>query len=288
MTLSDFSKKITTSLQPLYDEREAAAIAKLYLQTRLQMPPYALALNGRELLSPQQLERFEADLERMANGCPVQYVLGETEFCAAIFEVTPDTLIPRPETEELVLRVVSDERLRQVACPRIWDVGTGSGCVAISTARMLPHAKLYATDISDAALQVAQRNAQKLIASVQFAHHDMRDIEQLPFGDMRFDGIVSNPPYIPLSVRKQMHVNVTAYEPATALFVPDDRPLIFYEALADLATKVLNPNGVCHMEIYEEFAQEMRNLFIERNFDEVEIFDDLNGRARGLRAVKRS
>lgn len=284
MTLSEITKTISSQLQPLYDSREAAAIAKVYLQTRMQMQVYEMVLRANDVLSSEQEQRFLSDLKLMVQGCPVQYVLGETEFCGWVFAVNPATLIPRPETEELVLRVA--EAYRDVANPVIWDVGTGSGCIAISLALMLPRAEVFATDISDDALSVARHNAARLGAQVHFAHHDMLDFRHLPFGERRFDCIVSNPPYIPESMRDQLHINVRDYEPEGALFVPDKDPLICYRCLADLSLLALDERGTCHMETYEDYHADMISLFKEKGFSKVEVFEDLNGRPRAMSVAR--
>lgn len=162
----------------------------------------------------------------------------------------------------------------------IWDIGTGSGCIAVTLAKHLPQARVFASDISTGALDVAARNARALAADVTFAQHDMTDSEHLPFVGQQFDVIVSNPPYIPAAVRAEMHVNVTEHEPATALFVPDDRPLLFYEALAIIGTHCLKPGGRIYMETYENFHQEMIELFTQYNYIKVESIEDINGRRR--------
>ena len=222
MTIKQLTNDITQSLQPLYDEREAAAVAYLYAQTKLGLQRHELVLRGMEDLSESQISEIEQDVERMKVGCPVQYVLGETEFYGLTFQVTPTVLIPRPETEELVQMIVQKFENKPV---KIWDIGTGSGCIAVSLAKMLPNAKVFATDISEKALAVARCNAERNGVGVTFACHDMADDEHLPFGNTQFDLIVSNPPYIPASDSATMHPNVVDYEPGTALFVPDDDKL---------------------------------------------------------------
>lgn len=280
MTIREHINFITHKLQPLYESREAAAIAKLYMQTKLDLQPYELALRGGELLPSEQSGTFMEDLALLQKGCPVQYVLGTADFFGNVFKVTPDTLIPRPETEELVQRVV--DNMQTHPHPLIWDVGTGSGCIAITLALQLPFAEVYATDISAEVLSVAQENARRLGAKVQFAQHDMCDAEHLPFAPQPFDCMVSNPPYIPQSVRAQMHVNVREYEPHQALFVPDAHPLVFYEALATLGEKVLCPNGVLHAETYEEFHDDLRAMFEGRGYCDFVSYKDLNDRVRAF------
>lgn len=273
-TIKEISTSILTALQPLYDPREAAAIANVYLGMKLEMERYELALRGNEPVDESLLADIRRDMERLLQGCPVQYVLGETEFYGLPFEVSPAVLIPRQETEELVQRVVEQNKGRSV---RIWDVGTGSGCIAVSLAKMLPDAHVYATDISEEALQVARRNAERNGVGVTFARHDMRDTEHLPFEGVRFDIIVSNPPYIPASDRVTMHRNVTEHEPSLALFVPDDDKLWCYEAIARLGQRVLNANGWVYLETYHDFHDELAALFRRHGFIDVRSFRDLNG-----------
>ena len=205
MTIKQLINDITQRLQPLYDQREAAAVAYLYVQTKLGMQRHELVLHGMEEIVASKMADIEQDVEKLVTGCPVQYVLGETEFYGLPFKVTSAVLIPRQETEELVQMIVEQYAGKQV---KIWDVGTGSGCIAVSLAKMLPDAEVFATDLSEEALQVARRNAQLNRVEVTFARHDMTDIEHLPFDATRFDVIVSNPPYIPASDRVTMHINI--------------------------------------------------------------------------------
>jgi release factor glutamine methyltransferase len=278
MTIRSFQNTISNTLQSLYDSREAAAIAKLYLQTRLGMPSYELALHGNDVLSDAQLKCFEQDLSLLADGLPVQYLLGETEFYGLTMKVTSAVLIPRPETEELVQRMVGF--FLDHPAPLIWDVGTGSGCIAVALAKVLPHAKLFATDISMDALQVARENAARHDVDITFACHDMCAADNLPFGDIRFDAIVSNPPYIPESLREAMHSNVRDHEPATALFVPDRDPLLFYRALAKIGQCALKPGGVLMMETYEDFHPELMEGLTRAGYTNVESIEDINGKKR--------
>ena len=212
----------------------------------------------------------------------MQYVLGSTEFYGLPFEVSPAVLIPRQETEELVQMVVQAYARKRV---RIWDVGTGSGCIAVSLAKTLPDAEIFATDISEEALAVARRNAERNRVGVTFARHDMADDGHLPFGDTRFDIIVSNPPYIPSSDRAMMHRNVTGYEPEIALFVPDNDKLWCYAALARLGQRVLNSGGRIYVETYHDFHDELTGLFAEHGFSNVQSIRDLNEKSRFVLAM---
>lgn len=278
MTIRESIQTITTTLQPLYDAREAAAIAKSYMLERLSWPAYELSLRGEETLDEAVQHLLMEDLPQLKLGRPLQYVLGVAYFYDLSFQVNEQVLIPRPETEELVQRILMDAQSGNDLS--IWDIGTGSGCIAVTLAKHLPQARVLASDISTGALDVAARNARALAADVTFAQHDMTDSEHLPFVGQQFDVIVSNPPYIPAAVRAEMHVNVTEHEPATALFVPDDRPLLFYEALAIIGTHCLKPGGRIYMETYENFHQEMIELFTQYNYIKVESIEDINGRRR--------
>lgn len=278
MTIRESIQTITTTLQPLYDAREAAAIAKSYMLERLSWPAYELSLRGEETLDEAVQHLLMEDLPQLKLGRPLQYVLGVAYFYDLSFQVNEQVLIPRPETEELVQRILMDAQSGNDLS--IWDIGTGSGCIAVTLAKHLPQARVFASDISTGALDVAARNARALAADVTFAQHDMTDSEHLPFVGQQFDVIVSNPPYIPAAVRAEMHVNVIEHEPATALFVPDDRPLLFYEALAAIGTRCLKPGGRIYMETYENFHQEMIELFTQYNYIKVESIEDINGRRR--------
>ena len=199
------------------------------------------------------------------------------------FEVSPAVLIPRPETEELVQRIAQQYARQSVA---IWDVGTGSGCIAVTLAKMLPQAEVFATDISAEALAMAQRNARNNRVGVTFARHDMRDADHLPFGDRRFDVVVSNPPYIPATDRASMHRNVTDYEPSLALFVPDDDKLWCYRSIALLAQRVLASCGQILVETYHDFHEQLAEMFYQHGFSDAQSVRDLNGQLRFM-VVKR-
>lgn len=281
-TIKEIVTSIRTALQPLYDEREAAAIAYLYVQTKFGMQRYELALRGQEEVEAVKMAEIEQDVEKLKQGCPVQYVLGETEFYGLAFKVTPSVLIPRQETEELVQMIVEQNKGRSV---KIWDVGTGSGCIAVTLAKMLPNAQVFATDISEDALAVARSNAQRNGVGVTFARHDMRDTDHLPFDGVRFDVIVSNPPYIPASDRAKMHRNVTDYEPSLALFVPDDDKLWCYKAVAQIGERVLNPGGRIYVETYHDFHEEIEEIFQQYGMREIQSMKDLNGNLRFVSAI---
>ena len=220
---------------------------------------------------------LEQAAERLRSGEPMQYILGRTDFFGRDFEVDSRVLIPRPETEELVERI----RRRERNARRILDVGTGSGCIAITLALELPTAAVSAIDLSTDALAVARHNAERLGAQVDFRQGDALGPFRTLF-DEPFDVVVSNPPYVPESDRLTMHRNVLEHEPALALFVPDEDPLRFYRAIAREGLTLLRAGGALYFEIYHALAAEMVHLVEEMGYEEVTIFNDLQDKPRML------
>lgn len=273
MTRREAIGRLAARLVPLYDPREARSIALAAAAGISGLTTTALLTDpGAELPAA---ERLEAAAERLAAGEPLQYVLGEAGFCGRPFVVRPGVLIPRPETEELVAWVLRDE----VRSRRLLDVGTGSGCIAVSLALGLPGAELFAADLSDEALAVAAENARRLGARVTLRRADALHGLADAFPE-RFDAIVSNPPYVPQSDLAAMHANVRGYEPPEALFVPDDDALRFYRAIARAGRRMLRPGGKLYFEIYERSAGQMRLLLGEEGYTDTEVREDLNGKPR--------
>lgn len=270
MTVRLIIHKIRDAVESLYGKHEAEAIARMVVCNKLNYNLSQLVVRYDEECEVEGLERMVAELK---SGRPVQYVLGEAEFCDMVFEVQEGVLIPRPETEELVYRIV-ETAPRSV---RILDVGTGSGAIAISLAKMVEGARVTAVDISKEALAVAQRNAERLGADVEFVEADA-------LGDMshlgEFDVIVSNPPYIPQSDIAEMRKNVVDFEPHTALFVPDDDALKFYRSIARNARTMLVEGGVLWFEIYEKFGTEMCEMLYDEGFAQCGVEVDANDKAR--------
>lgn len=273
MTRREAIDRITARLTGLYDGREARNLARLLVCAREGVTLSALLTDPAAEL---RTEGLDADLERLAAGEPLQYVLGESEFYGRRFAVREGVLIPRPETEELVDRIVRTEGGRPC---RILDVGTGSGCIAVSLALELPEAELFAADISDVALETAAENCRRLGARVTLRRADaLSDLaERFP---ERFDVIVSNPPYVPESDRAAMHPNVRDHEPALALFVPDDDPLRFYRAIARAGRRMLRPGGRLWFEIYEHAAAPMVAMLAAEGYAATEIYRDLFDKER--------
>ena len=212
---------------------------------------------------------------------PVQYILGEAYFYGRSFSVNPTVLIPRPETEELVRFVIDFVRKSNSKNCRVLDIGTGSGCIAITLALELKEIESFGTDISAEGLATASANAKKLNASVQFLNHDVLS-SQLPFS---VNVLVSNPPYIGWSEFNTMSKNVVDYEPRLALFVDSEEPLLFYKAIVKSARESLTPGGLVAVEINERFGKEIQRLFIANDFAEVEIIQDVFGKDRIVKGV---
>lgn len=229
-------------------------------------------LQSQRSLTEQEQAAYMQAFEKLAEGIPVQYVLGRAYFCDHWFSVSPATLIPRPETEELVDWIVSDA----VGQERILDIGTGSGCIAISLADRLPGAEVSGLDISEAALEVAKDNARSIGVSLRWMHLDI--LEQVPPG--KYDIIVSNPPYVTQREKEQMRPNVLDFEPHTALFVPDEDPLLFYERIAVLSSELLAPHGWVYLEINEYLGNEVVSLMEKEGFSHVELRKDFLGKDR--------
>ena len=273
-TRSEITAFIAEAVRGLYPEREARRIALTA----------AAALSGESeakfLADPNQrvnIDGVERCAAQLAAGCPVQYVTGKTEFCDMTFHVDGSVLIPRPETEELVLwaeQCAADHRN-----PRILDVCTGSGCIAIVLAAHLPQAKVTALDISHAALETAQRNASMNGVRIRFIEDDALNGMPSLAGET-FDIIVSNPPYIPHSEIESMHVNVTRYEPHEALFVDDADPLVFYRAIARAARTMLSEGGSLLFEVHEAWAERTAEMLRREGFGQTEVRIDLFGKLR--------
>lgn len=279
MKRKEFRRRFLESLAPLYDECEVSAIFRWYVQDRLSISPHLFILDI-EVEMPTDID-YLSDIQRLASGEPLQHITGFTEFCGLRFQTDGRALIPRPETEELVMAVAADWRGREEV--GILDIGTGTGAIAISLAHLLPQAAVDALDVSSDALCLAQLNATANQVSVNFSQQDILKTNALP---REYDAIVSNPPYIPQSARATLHRNVTEFEPALALFVPDDSPLIFYEKIALLAFSSLKKNGKLYFETHEDFHPQLKKLLETIGFSSIECKKDLFDRPRFVVAVR--
>ncbi|MBQ0124408.1 MAG: peptide chain release factor N(5)-glutamine methyltransferase [Bacteroidales bacterium] len=277
MTVRTFIDSAVGNLSGLYPKAEAKSLAFRLLEHFLEMPSYKYIAEP-DLILPEneKSEAMSGALEQLCTGRPLQYVLGYAEFCGHRFKVREGCLIPRPETEELVYRI-ADEYSDYMAGEEgfnILDLCTGSGCIAYSLAAEFPEAMVYGCDISDDALAIACRQRVKLLGArpVLFKADILQDP---PAGLPEFDIIVSNPPYVCEGERAQMRENVLSYEPAEALFVPDDDPLLFYRAVARWAESRLKPSGRIYLEINERFPEQTSALFPGST-----IYKDINGKDR--------
>jgi release factor glutamine methyltransferase len=281
MTIRQLTAELTDSLLTIYPVPEAGAIAGLVAEHLLHMSPMQLRMQALAAVPQGVAELLPALTARLLAHEPVQYVLGAAHFADMELEVSPATLIPRPETEELVRLIETEQRGR--AGLRVLDVGTGSGCLALALARGLPGARVLAVDISAEALAVARRNGARYAPAVEFAQLDI--LTQLPtIGAGALDVLVSNPPYVRESERPLMRENVLAWEPATALFVPDSDPLLFYRRLAELGQVLLRPGGSIYLEINEALGEETAALLVGPGWAEVQLVADMFGRARMVQA----
>ena len=296
-------KYLYERIRRAYGEREARAIALLVLEKRCGLSVTDVCMGRDEMHIAQPAadcaakkkncaaENFkkaaqtelDAVARRLLRDEPVQYVLGEADFCGRSFAVTRDVLIPRPETEELAR--MAAEAARSMRASRILDIGTGSGCIAITLAKEAPASRVTAIDISPAAIRVAKKNAQRWEAQITFEETDiLREAAEEAEGiEMeRYDIIVSNPPYVCRSERAEMGVNVRDYEPDKALFVPDADPLVFCRAIAWVALRRLSAGGRLFVEINSRFGKEVSELFRRAGFGDVEIRKDMQGLDRFL------
>lgn len=274
-------EEIWHRLAVVYSDGEAKAQARMLLEDKFGLSLADILCGGVGQLSADDtmwLERAVARIEQME---PIQYVLGEAWFCGRSFIVDESVLIPRPETEWLVERAGEVVSAMDVSSPRILDIGTGSGCIAVSLKKALPDAYVEAWDISEAALAIAMKNAKTLGADVAFRLRDAlaaKDIDD-PI-QCKWDIIVSNPPYICDSERKDMEANVLEHEPATALFVPDADPLLFYKAIADYGKETLSQNGHLLFECNTRYAQATAEMMQEVGYEKTEVADDRFGKPR--------
>lgn len=276
-TLREVAAAMTRRLTPLYGEREARAMTDISIEHTMGYTPVDRVLKSREAVSGFRIGQLKAITDRLLKEEPLQYILGETTFYGMRIAVNPAVLIPRPETEELVDMIVKQNPGSDL---RVLDVGTGSGCIAIALARNLRFACVEGIDISDAALETAAANAAALKANVKFRKADALRLADKPAA-LKWDIIVSNPPYIAWKERDAMNSNVIDHEPHGALFVPDSDPLIFYTAIMEYGAEALRPGGKIYFEINPLFADNLkagaRRIFPQA---QVDIERDMYGRQR--------
>ena len=283
MKAKEYKSNFITQLQSIYDVMEAESFFYLILEDKHQMKRIDLALEPNYEFSEEAIKVWEELVVQLKKEIPIQYLLGNTEFFGLPFIVNENVLIPRPETEELVDWIISENRkiegLREL---KILDIGTGSGCIAVSLAKNILNATVFAIDVSSKALEVAKLNAKQNDVSVTFLEKNILETDDLL---EQFDIIVSNPPYIRNLEKQEIKKNVLDNEPHLALFVDDFDALVFYKKITDLATKNLNPNGKLFFEINQYLGQEMTDLLNQSGFTELELRKDIYGNDRMTKAV---
>ena len=302
-------------LSATFPQREAEQLMRILLEDMFGIDLKRQLMEPNLRIEEFQYAQLETAVERLLAGEPVQYVTGVARFCDLLIKVSPAVLIPRPETEELIQKICTSLPCHSCVAPaamsfqrgrvgeresmaavslggsppntplRIWDIGTGSGCIAIALAKHFENAEVIGFDISEEALQIAKENAESNGVGVTFVQDDVLN-PQSEFFNQPVDLVVSNPPYVCDSERAAMEANVLDWEPQNALFVPDNDPLLFYRQILQLAKNQLNPEGQVWLEINERMGEAMEGVCHEMGFAEVEIMEDFSGKPRFCRAVR--
>lgn len=272
------STYIRQELQGIYPPQEVKSLAMMICCDILGYEAVDVYLGKDINLSESKQRELENILVRLQKNEPIQYIRGVAHFGGLSFDVAPGVLIPRPETAELVELIVNENP----TASSVLDIGTGSGCIAISLSRKLPQADVTAWDVSDEALAIARRNNERLLTTVAFEQHDVLSYEG--GADDAFEVIVSNPPYVTESEKEEMEANVLDWEPALALFVPNDDPLRFYRRIATLGRRLLTPGGKIYFEINRAYGQATARMLEEAGYGDVRLLKDLFGNDRILTA----
>ncbi|MCA4775672.1 peptide chain release factor N(5)-glutamine methyltransferase [Empedobacter stercoris] len=271
MTLAELKQLFISELESIYDQDEIEGVYLIYLEDKFDIQ----FIPSNEI---DYTSEISSDIKQLKKGKPVQHITGKAFFYNDFFIVNENTLIPRPETEELIELIRNDYNPETELS--LIDLGTGSGCIPISLAKLFPNSNVSAIDISEKALEVAQSNAQNLNVKIDFYQQNLLEDIQL---NQKFDVIVSNPPYIRNLEKEEMHQNVLNFEPHLALFVENENALIFYERVLVFAENHLNQNGTIYCEINQYLGQETKQLF-EKNYKFVTIYKDISGNDRMLKA----
>ncbi|MFT4801145.1 MAG: release factor glutamine methyltransferase [Flavobacteriaceae bacterium] len=285
MNLKELKTYFISSIKNLYPSEEVLSFFNLLADKQLGLSRIEIALQPEKEISKVEKLEFDKAISRLENFEPIQYILGDTEFFGLPFRVDNNVLIPRPETEELVDWIVDKTQNNEAT---IMDIGTGSGCISISLAKHLPKTKVYGLDVSADALQVAKQNAELNKVDVTFVKADVLDENswEMIFKDVKFDTIVSNPPYVRVLEKKLMKPNVVKHEPDIALFVEDEDPLLFYRKIAQLSKIYLKPEGALYFEINEYLSKEMKEMLEFEGFKGVEIRKDIFKKDRMIKCMK--
>lgn len=278
-SLIDYS---VSELSEIYEKNELNSIIKIIFEDQFQIKLHEIHLRLSEKVSEEIFKTYVKIVSRLKLHEPIQYILGKASFYNRYYNVDKNVLIPRQETEELVQWIIEEHRHNK---PRILDVGTGSGCIAITLSHEIPESRVYALDVSREVLEVAIKNGNNNNADVEF--FQMNILDPVYKADLQFDIIASNPPYVLNKEKEMMSKNVLNYEPSDALFVDDHDPLIFYRAILDFAVRILQPKGLLYFEINESLGKELEELVrLSYGMKNVEIRNDLNGKPRMMKCDK--
>lgn len=292
ISLKEYKKLFSETLKDIFPSTEIDTFFLYLMQEYLGFTRVDLVLQSDFIIDQNTKNLFDRALERLKNQEPIQYILGKTDFFGLPFLVDKNTLIPRPETEELVAWIIDEvEILNNKSSPKIslLDIGTGSGCIPISLAKNIDFAAIYAIDISTKTLEVALKNADSNQVSISFFEMDILKTSNLDLlskdkTQINFDIIVSNPPYVRESEKSAMDKNVLENEPHQALFVSDENPLVFYEKIADLALLHLSRNGLLFFEINQYLGNQTVNMLLKKGFKNIELRKDIFGNNRMIKA----
>lgn len=277
--ISNITKDIKNSLSDIYSENEISSLSRIIIEEVTGIPLAIFLSDKSRKITEIQRSNIKKIIDRLLQQEPIQYILGTNEFFGLHFEVNKDVLIPRPETEELVELILSQYINQKVS---ILDIGTGSGCIAIALKKNLPQAEVSAWDFSAKALSIAKKNALNNKVEVNF---EIVDVLQKILINRKFDLIVSNPPYVLESEKQTMNKNVLDYEPHSALFVPDDQSLIFYERIADIGSNILNKGGKLFFEINQQKGFETKEMLEHKNYKQVKVIKDMACNNRIVEAI---
>ena len=282
MYLKEIKTIYQKELHSLYPKEEIDNFFFLLIEHYLKLQRFVLVMEPELVISKEEEQPLFEALARLKKKEPVQYIIGETEFKDLLFKVNKYTLIPRPETEELVNWILNDlsDSPKKI---QLLDIGTGSGCIAISLAHYLLNANVSAIDISAQALNVAKENALLNNVEINFIQQDVLKSKK---SNIFFDIIVSNPPYVRMQEKVEMHDNVLEHEPEIALFVSDENPLLFYDAIAEFAIEHLGEGGFLYFEINQYLPEETKQLMLTKGFTQVELRKDIFGNFRMLKAMR--
>ena len=280
---AEIAELYTEKLHSLYSAGEIKQLFLMVYTHLTKKRAVYFALERQELVEEELIAKFQGILNELCTGRPVQHILGKADFYGMQLKVNASTLIPRPETEELVDIIIKKHAQQGELC--VLYVGTGTGCIALALKKHLVNAEVYAMEISPDAIQIARNNAEQHQLDVQFIQADVLEWDAFMSINQQFDIIVSNPPYITPQEGEHMHKNVLQFEPYTALFVEAHAPLLFYDTIADMAKSVLKSNGLLYFEINQYLGAEMIDLLQKKGFSKVELHKDINGVDRMLTAT---